>query len=65
LAKSYNHFLSNVDWLKGEFKSKKRDVGFVGETHEVVDYALYLLTEDLVFKLRYIYISPSKEKKIL
>ena len=45
---SKKQLISNVDWLKGEFKSKKRDVGFVGETHEVVDYALYLLTEDLV-----------------
>lgn len=45
---SKKQLISNVDWLKGEFKSKKRDVGFVGETLEVVDYALHLLTEDLV-----------------
>lgn len=38
----------DIDWLKGELKARKRDVGFVGETTDVLEYAGDLLTNELV-----------------
>ena len=43
--------IRDIDWLKGELRFRKRDVGFVGETSEVLEYAMELLTENLVIKV--------------
>lgn len=45
---SIKQMVSDIDWLRGELKARKRDVGFVGETKDVIEYAVDLLTDELV-----------------
>ncbi|CAG2239696.1 GPAT1_2 [Mytilus edulis] len=53
--------IRDIDWLKGELRFRKRDVGFVGETSEVLEYAMELLTENLVIKVGDNNIKPCTE----
>lgn len=53
--------ISDVDWLRGELRYRKRDAGFVGETKDVVEYALDLLTDKLVMQINETNIKPCTE----
>ncbi|CAC5400554.1 GPAT1_2 [Mytilus coruscus] len=53
--------IHDIDWLKEELRFRKRDVGFVGDTSEVLEYVLELLTENLVIKIGDTNIKPCTE----